>query len=186
MDWKTQMMKIGRPELFYLFRRAFGLFSLFVFNFYCHAQITVTGDVEIIDRTDHSPITIASGTYIFDSGNSDISKKKKSLQKLRKIISKANKKVKFSSITKVKSTNKKIDYQYFPKEDVNNFFSTPTTKTTCPSTNNLNNKSSHLLATWTLVQTLLRPVEKTNLFNFNYSPDCHLNSQRVRPPPDFI
>ncbi|WP_133943573.1 hypothetical protein [Epilithonimonas xixisoli] len=179
------MMKIERPELFYLFRRAFGLFFLFAVNIFSYAQITAIGNVKIIDNSNISPTYITSGTYVFDSGKTTFKKKALS-KKFRKITSKANKKVKFPIASKLKAKKYRFDYQYFPKEDADTFFSTPTAKTTCPNTNNLNYKFSHLLTNWTLVQTFLKSGEKTTPSTSDYNLSYHLNSQRVRPPPYII
>ena len=50
MKRKTQMMKIGSPELFYLFRKALGLFLLFALSF-SDAQINWIGNAVVIDHS---------------------------------------------------------------------------------------------------------------------------------------
>lgn len=84
MKSKKQIMTIGSLQLFYLFRRALGLFSLFAL-IYFNAQVSLVGNVVVIDHSQDS-VYIAAGTYVCHLPKPEKQTQTKTVTKITKTV----------------------------------------------------------------------------------------------------
>ena len=174
------MMKIKSPELFYWFRRAFGFFLLFAINSYS-AQVSLVGDVVIVDNTEHPDVHIATGTYIHGFGNTEKDKGNKDV--IREAVAKKKDSVAKPSVSKKRHAEPVYAHHYAPVHNKEILSSASPTKIALTTNNDHHKKqlilvhTSHPTISYRL--TVYETFDKIEAIKLEYS-DRHF---RIRPPP---
>lgn len=171
-------MKIGRPGLFYLFRRAFGLFLLLTgINSFCHTSTSPLDDSN--DNTSNSTVHISIGTFVYGSeitgktkSEEDFTKRKKNVHKRKRYKARVT-----SSIKKVSNSFSK--YHYTPLDNEDFFRSITMQKTLFAYTDNHVKKKTELPAFWFSDNMIL---SYNYGINITHSLRPHFQNYQVRPP----
>lgn len=95
MSYKTPMMKIENPKLFYLFRRVFGVLIFFIYNS-SFGQIYANGKEIVLGNENPQSVNViihvAEGTYIHHPAPPENTAKKKTEKNTSRVHSDKNKK----------------------------------------------------------------------------------------------
>ena len=182
MNCKTQMMKIGSPELFYLFRRAFGLFVLLTgISSFCHISTPPIDDS--INNTIESTVHVSIGTFVYNSESTENPKSEKDLSPKRKIVYKRKKIVPKVISSSKKASNYFSKYHYTPLDNEESLRSIALQKNLFTYTNNHIKKKVELPEFWKII-LVIESYQLTHyhcqISNFIQS---HFQNYHVRPPP---
>lgn len=173
------MMTIKSSGLFYLFRRVFVLLCLMVLSCY-YGQVTLVGDVVVINNTQDSAIYISGGTYVYHLKTSE--------KQIHKKVCKTPKTVTIKSTIPAKSAsakNQQAESLYHYKSGRNNdtLASTSASKTCFTSNNDHYKKLFTSIIIWDSATAF-------SLFGFETFPkkvqreiEFPKYSFRIRPPP---
>lgn len=181
MNSTTQMMKIPSPKLSYLFRRAFGLFFIFVFSFH-YGQMTLIGNVYVVEKND-SAVYVSPETSVCHSKNISKKKDSKSINVVIKSFRKRKKKDQKLSKSKIHSSKFVSQNQYLPLQTEETLKAETVLKTASLSSNDYHKKyidlNINLFSDKSYKLETLHKISKTIEIHLIY-----FNRQfSIRPPP---
>lgn len=179
MKSKTQIMTIGSLKLFYLFRRALGLFSLFALTYF-NAQVSLVGNVVVIDHSQDS-IYIAAGTYVYHLPKPEKRTQTKTVTKITKMVT-----VKSKASAKLVSANNDrtvFAYHYTSRDQEHSLASLSDDKAGCAGSTDHHRKHFISIMMWDSAKALFFFCSQISTITAQIQTKSLDFSLRIRPPP---